>query len=632
MSLEALSSLAAGLCQDVSVTLELTASTWAWAPERRTLLVPRDALDTLGIDGCAGIVAHEIGHALLSRYHLFAFGRGPNEQEPSGDADRADHALDTLGPLSASLLNALEDPRVELFMGRRYPGAVRWLELARAAHPHVEAPPIPTMALLLAIVRDGWVLGAWADGTLPPADYPDDLPVAVREALTATRAARARYIHLLPTSSLEPPPEAIVSYLAETQPLLAADVDRWPPRAPEAWVRLLAGRAALVCRDEIAPTVARLFKADVRALADAMAAEPGLEKAVRAALSEHGPRLRRLSPLVIGAFAERQAHASAGAPQAEHPGGAALVSLARRALFAVLAPPPSAPMGPPISLVGLASAGAEPSTAPAEPLPADAAAASAYQEDLTAVAGHVDELVRTLEDVLQRRRRLARRAGYVTGQRIDLRRAMAFVGSPRKPLDLWVRPSLPDRRSAAFVLLIDLSGSMRGPKIEHAMRGAVLFAETLARLQLPMAVFGFQDELVPAIGFGQTFDDDARGRLRSLACEVTGTRAGGHNRPGFNDDGPCLREAAAHLLDRSEDDLVLLVLSDGHPEGRRSNARDLHHAVSTLAPLLSLVGIGLGPGTEHVSDYYPRALASVDLESLPRALGGVLRQSLAQAA
>jgi cobalamin biosynthesis protein CobT len=234
--------------------------------------------------------------------------------------------------------------------------------------------------------------------------------------------------------------------------------------------------------------------------------------------------------------------------------------------------------------------------------------------------------------VLQRRQRLGRRAGYVTGQRIDLRRAMAFVGSPRKPLNLWVRPSMPDRRSAAFLLLVDLSGSMRGPKIEHAMRGAVLFAETLARLQIPMSVWGFQDELVPAIGFGQAFDDDARGRLRSLAHEVSGSRPGGHNRPAFNDDGPCLREAAAHLLDRSEDDRVLVVLSDGHPEGRRSSARDLHHAVSTLAPLLSLVGIGLGPGTEHVSDYYPRALASVSLEALPTALGGVLRQSLALAA
>ena len=47
---------------------------------------------------------------------------------------------------------------------------------------------------------------------------------------------------------------------------------------------------------------------------------------------------------------------------------------------------------------------------------------------------------------------------------------------------------------------------------------------------------------------------------------------------------------------------------------------------------LSLVGIGVGPGTEHVQDFYPRALASVPLADLPARVGAVLREVLTRAA
>jgi hypothetical protein len=109
---------------------------------------------------------------------------------------------------------------------------------------------------------------------------------------------------------------------------------------------------------------------------------------------------------------------------------------------------------------------------------------------------------------------------------------------------------------------------------------------------------------------------------------------GGNNRPEFNDDGPCLLEAADELLDQPAREHVLIVVSDGLPEGRRSRPEDLHRAVASLACLrgLRLVGIGLGPNTEHVRDFYPESITSVAPDRLAGEIGALLRRSLREPA
>ena len=112
--------------------------------------------------------------------------------------------------------------------------------------------------------------------------------------------------------------------------------------------------------------------------------------------------------------------------------------------------------------------------------------------------------------------------------------------------------------------------------------------------------------------------------------EITGERSGGNNHPGHNDDGPCVREAAEQLLDWPATEHVLLVVSDGLPEGRHSTPADLHAAVNDLATVrgLKLVGIGLGTGTEHVKDFYPESAADVPADQLAATIGQLLRRNL----
>jgi nitric oxide reductase activation protein len=246
------------------------------------------------------------------------------------------------------------------------------------------------------------------------------------------------------------------------------------------------------------------------------------------------------------------------------------------------------------------------------------------------VADQVDRLVRELEDLLLPRRRLGMRPGYPSGRRLDLRRAMAFESDARLYDRLWSRPTIPRRRDSAFLLLVDLSGSMRGEKTEAALAGTWLMAATLSRLEVPFAVIGFQDVLIPFCPFGVITEDQIRGALTGLPEEVSGTRLAGNNCPEFNDDAPCLLEAAEELLGQPVRQRVLIVVSDGLPEGRRSTRDELHTAVGELSGIrgLRLVGIGLGPSTEHVRDYYPESVANVKPGRLAEEIGGVLRKAL----
>jgi cobalamin biosynthesis protein CobT len=261
-------------------------------------------------------------------------------------------------------------------------------------------------------------------------------------------------------------------------------------------------------------------------------------------------------------------------------------------------------------------------------------AASDYEKMRSAVAAQIDRLVTDMEEVLRPRRRLRNRSGYATGQRLDLRRAMTFEADPRTYDKLWSRPSIPERRDTAFMLLVDLSGSMRGPKTDAALAGTILLAETLQRLGVPFAVNGFQDEVIPFTRFGEGLSLPTRANIGTMPREVHGDRPGGHNKPGHNDDGPCLLEAAQDLLDWSATERLLIVVSDGLPEGKRSGPDDLRRTVKTLTSQhkeLKLIGVGLGAGTGHVRDFYPESVADVPADRFAAEIGKLLRKALLRA-
>jgi hypothetical protein len=65
-----LSALAAGLCQDAGIGVEL-GPRWHWDAARRVLVIAEEDLRVRGAVWCAAVLAHEVGHYFVTRHPLF---------------------------------------------------------------------------------------------------------------------------------------------------------------------------------------------------------------------------------------------------------------------------------------------------------------------------------------------------------------------------------------------------------------------------------------------------------------------------------------------------------------------------------------------------------------------------------
>lgn len=582
----ALSALAAGLCQEAGLRLEVHDRGWTWDAVRRVIRVPEDDLRRFGAEAVAGRLVAEVGRYLLTRHRLFAV------DFPSERALRA-------------LLDVLDLPRVERWMQDRFPGAERWLEAARPYRPAVDValPRVVGFAVALAAedALDPW---SWA------ALHPD-----ARQALADTAEARTLHARIAPSQLLHDAwdPALVARYRGEVVPAL------WQPgRLPgprEMRSRLAASDALDVAVDGVLPAAADLWSRDVETVAAFLAGHPG-----HPALAERALEDGDVASLIGRAFSQ---------DRRPRPVALRLRELAAGLLEAFLAgkaPPPPVTVDPRLGLPREAPPGRVPDDLPRLQLPPPKR--SAYEQAYGRVADQVESLVRRLEPLFRPRRRLRWSTGHPSGRRVDMARLMAFEADPRVGVRLWQRPTIPERRDTRLLLLVDLSGSMAGRKIEAAQLGTILLAETLDRLGLRFAVYGFQDVLVPLVPFGRGLGPDGRAALAAMPGEVYGSRPGGNNQPAYNDDGPCLLDAASRLeSERGAVDRMLVVVSDGTPQGRRSDDQDLLRAVATLegdpaGP--ELVALGLGPGTRHVERFYRQAEADVPIEAFAERIGGLV--------
>lgn len=250
---------------------------------------------------------------------------------------------------------------------------------------------------------------------------------------------------------------------------------------------------------------------------------------------------------------------------------------------------------------------------------------TAYDQAYADVAPLINEFADDLDRLFLPNRHPRWIGGHPTGGRLNLQKAMQFEAHPDVYSQLWERKTIPHKRDFAFTLLIDLSGSMHGEKIRETFRAAVLTAEALSRVGLSMEVLGFQDELIEFKSFDEPFSDDARSRISGMPAEVFDTNLGGHNQSAWNDDGYCVEQAARRLALRSAKDRFLIVFSDGEPIPSPAHAGqefDLQDVIGRIDQKKEVrqIGLGIGPGTEHVKRFYRNNAVVEDVRNLPRAM------------
>lgn len=579
-----LAALAVGLALDAGIGLEVAPGGWSWDPLRRVLRVSAEDLTHRGAPYCAGIIAHEVSHAFISRYLSFSVD--------FVSAKAARHAL-----------NGIEDPRVDRWIARRYPGAAAWQEVGKRDATSY-GPGTPYFAM--------FVLECAMEGDREFAPSTKALPEPVVRALELSREARRRYCELAPPTELGAPvtDDVLERYRREVWPARAERA--WLPPKAEQRVQVSAFDALQLAVKGILPHAEPLYLRDRTQLARWLT-----ERAARAEQARRALEAGQAGAIVGEAM-------RAAVPELHVPPWA--VELAGELLDGAASGQVPAPM---VGAGGVPRGPGAPGERPPLPrVPLRWAPAGDYDRARAKVADQIELLVRHLEELLRPRKRSRSRAGYPSGRRVDLKRLVAYEANPRKYGELWVRTTIPDRRDTAFGLLVDLSGSMRGAKADNALLGTVLLAETLVRLDVPFTIDGFQDVLVPLVPFGEGLTQRTRKAIAELPLEIGGARPDGNNQPSYNDDGPCLAAFADKLLAWPSADHVLIVVSDGYPEGLHSNAADLHRAVGSARERARLIGLGLGPDTDHVKEFYPEAVSNVEPEALAHTIGNLLESAL----
>jgi cobalamin biosynthesis protein CobT len=253
-----------------------------------------------------------------------------------------------------------------------------------------------------------------------------------------------------------------------------------------------------------------------------------------------------------------------------------------------------------------------------------------YEEYRRVVLPLIDALETDLREIFVARRTQKWQSGFKTGKRIDIKKRMQekALGISAVESRAWQKRELPTEKDYAISLLVDLSGSMQGQKIRETFKAAVVLAEVLNRLSVNTEILGFNDRLYEYQPFGQDMSREVREHMGGILQEVNTPAAR------YNDDGWAVGQASERLAGQKAAEKFLFVLSDGLPEESGAHPKSQYELGKMIARIMQetdqkLVGLGIGPGTDHVERYYPNSVANIGVREMSTKLADVIREAIA---
>lgn len=256
-----------------------------------------------------------------------------------------------------------------------------------------------------------------------------------------------------------------------------------------------------------------------------------------------------------------------------------------------------------------------------------------YEQYRKEVLPIIDKLEDDLRHIFVARREQGWQAGFKSGKRISIKKRIQehAKGVPVVETRAFERREVPLEKDYAITLLVDLSGSMQGQKIEETFRGTIVLAEVLNKLGVSMEIIGFNDQIHEFQSFGQKMSPEIRNRMGEMLQEVNTPSAQ------WNDDGWAVAQASTRLAQQKAKEKFLIVLSDGQPVPSAEHA-DTRYELGTVVDDVTkrsgqkLIGLGIGPGTQHVERYYPQSIANVGVKEMSTKLAGLVREVIARPA
>lgn len=182
----------------------------------------------------------------------------------------------------------------------------------------------------------------------------------------------------------------------------------------------------------------------------------------------------------------------------------------------------------------------------------------------------------------------------------------------------------------AAALCVDESGSMSCGRIPYAREAAICLNDLIREVDhTDLMVLGhtterdhgrYEVKLFPYIEFGEKPKDIAR----KLTCI-------GKNSNGGNFDSVPLRICAEKLLRSSAEVKLLIMITDGLPNGGTTGEELLREAVKEYRRKgVEIIGAAVGDDTKRLKDLYPgcRFLDIKEVDQLPRKMVNIIRRRL----
>ena len=238
-----------------------------------------------------------------------------------------------------------------------------------------------------------------------------------------------------------------------------------------------------------------------------------------------------------------------------------------------------------------------------------------YDKYYEEVVPLINQLTNELRNIFRERRNLTVDAGLRRGRSIDIRKRIREVATDvsAHKTRAFEKKKLPAEKDYAVSLLVDLSGSMRGEKIEETCKAVIVLAEVLNRLSIKTEIVGFNDRLHEFQKYGDDFSKEVREKMGTMLQEVSSERAR------YNDDGWALQQISERLEKQKATQKFIIALSDGQPEEspQHSGGRyDLKKSVKNITRETDQKLIGLGLLSSAVRDYYPNNISDVNIQEM----------------
>ena len=201
-----------------------------------------------------------------------------------------------------------------------------------------------------------------------------------------------------------------------------------------------------------------------------------------------------------------------------------------------------------------------------------------------------------IEPFFRRSRNPRWQPGFSNGQQLDLRAAMQAEAGEALGLNIWQKRETPRRRNYAFSLLLDCSGSMRGRAFTESSKGAIVLLEAfeLLKIETQLVFFGNHAVIV------KDWEDDLNHARRQYISkqliaqsQTTATLA-------------ATKLARTGFAERRTSHKYMITITDGVPADKAKTKQQI--ADISKEGSIKMIGLGIGPETKFVHEYYPLSL------------------------